>query len=123
MKRLLDEAESDALEDYLAVSECVLMTSALSSVEVPRAVAIGSRDADPVEVERLLKSCRLMTISAGVLRSAARLASPQLRTLDAIHLASALHAEVDELLAYDHRLLAAAKAHGLATASPGATFD
>ena len=120
MKRLLDEAESDALEDYLAVSECVLMTSALSSVEVPRAVAIGSRDADPVEVERLLKSCRLMTISAGVLRSAARLASPQLRTLDAIHLASALQLgdDVGSLVSYDERMLDAARDLGLSVASP-----
>jgi predicted nucleic acid-binding protein len=41
------------------------------------------------------------------------------RTLDAIHLASALHVDADELLAYDTRLLAAAAEHGLLVASPG----
>jgi uncharacterized protein len=40
------------------------------------------------------------------------------RTLDAIHLASALRIEADELLAYDRRLLAAASEHGLAVSSP-----
>jgi predicted nucleic acid-binding protein len=40
------------------------------------------------------------------------------RTLDAIHLASALRIEADELLAYDHRLLAAATEHNLTVANP-----
>jgi hypothetical protein len=42
------------------------------------------------------------------------------RTLDAVHLASALRVEADELVAYDRRLLAAAAANGLEVTSPGA---
>lgn len=45
---------------------------------------------------------------------------PMLRSLDAIHLATALliHEDVDVLLSYDDRLTAAAASHGLETASP-----
>ena len=43
-----------------------------------------------------------------------------LRSLDAIHLATALliRHEVDVLMSYDQRMLVAAAAHGLPTASP-----
>lgn len=55
-----------------------------------------------------------------ILESASRLPDPLLRSLDAIHLATALtvRPEVDTLLSYDERLLAAASAHGLPTAAP-----
>ena len=45
---------------------------------------------------------------------------PTLRVIDAIHLASALaiRRELTAFVAYDKRLLAAAKAAGLPTASP-----
>lgn len=45
---------------------------------------------------------------------------PVLRALDAIHLAAALAIEADLLLAYDLRLLDAARAAGLTVACPGA---
>lgn len=41
------------------------------------------------------------------------------KAVDAIHLASALRIDPDELLAYDRRLVAAAAERGLAVASPG----
>jgi predicted nucleic acid-binding protein len=45
---------------------------------------------------------------------------PRLRTLDAIHLATALlvREELSVLLSYDERLLDAAAAHGIPTAAP-----
>jgi predicted nucleic acid-binding protein len=58
-------------------------------------------------------------VSAALLRSAAALTSESVRTLDAVHLASALRVEADELVAYDRRLLAAAIANGLPVRSPG----
>ena len=70
------------------------------------------------EADKLLSSCMLVSVSTQLLRAARKLASASVRTLDTIHLASALRAEADELLAYDHRLLAAAIEQGLATASP-----
>ncbi len=49
---------------------------------------------------------------------ARRLGPPVLRSLDAIHLASALLTDVDVLVVDDERLLGAARHHGLTTASP-----
>ena len=44
---------------------------------------------------------------------------PRLRMLDAIHLATALYVDADEVVAYDRRLLDAAEEQGLSTAAPG----
>jgi uncharacterized protein len=62
----------------------------------------------------------LVEVSATVLRTAAGLASAQLRSLDAIHLASALRVAPHEVIAYDRRLREAAEAAGLQASSPGA---
>jgi predicted nucleic acid-binding protein len=72
------------------------------------------------EVDRLLASLMLVAVTAQLLRSARKLAGAAVRTLDAIHLASALRIEPDELLAYDRRLLGAATELGLTVASPAA---
>jgi predicted nucleic acid-binding protein len=68
----------------------------------------------------LLGSCLLVDLMDALLRDAAGLASASVPTLDALHLASALRIEADEFVAYDRRLVAAARASGLAVASPGA---
>jgi predicted nucleic acid-binding protein len=70
------------------------------------------------EVDRLLSSCILIAVSTQLLRAARKLACAPVRTLDAIHLASALRIEADELLAYDRRLLAAARGRRLPVATP-----
>jgi len=72
------------------------------------------------EAERLLASCMLVDVTDGLLRRAAGLASAAVRTLDAIHLASALRVGADELIAYDRRVIAAAAERGLAVSSPAA---
>lgn len=89
-------------------------------MEVPRATALANpTEQVRREVDRLLASCTFVAVSAQLLRSARRLASATVRTLDAIHLASALRVDPDELIAYDPRLLAAAAKLGLMTATPG----
>ena len=120
MKLVIDEPESGALERHLA-DRPVLSTSRVALVEVRRATA----QANPApevqgETERLLSSCLLIDVTDGLLRAAADLASRSVRTLDAIHLASALRINPDELLAYDRRLVEAAAERRLAVASPGA---
>jgi uncharacterized protein len=96
-------------------------TASIALVEVPRATAL----ANPAplvqeEAERLLVSCMLIDVTDRLLRTAAGLASAAVRTLDAIHLASALRIEADEVVAYDRRLVEAATVRGLAVSSPGA---
>ena len=119
MKLVIDEPESSALEAHLADHPAVLLTSRLAMVEVSRAVKLANPGEEvQEEVERLLSSCTLVAVSAQLLRASRRLTSSTVRTLDAIHLASAIRVEADELLAYDHRLLAAATAQGLAVRTP-----
>lgn len=120
MKLVIDEPESAALDRHLR-GRPALATSRVALVEVPRATRLANpRDEVQQETERLLQSCMLIDTSDALLRAAARLTSRDVRTLDAIHLASALRVEPDELVAYDRRLLRAAGEHGLKTSHPGA---
>lgn len=60
----------------------------------------------------------LIDLTDALLREAAQLASASVRTLNAIHLASALRIDADELVGYDRRLATAAAELGLEVASP-----
>jgi predicted nucleic acid-binding protein len=121
VKLVIDEPESDALERHL-VDGPVLATSRIALVEVSRATALANPAPEVAEETMLLlESCILVDVTDPLLRAAARLSSRSVRTLDALHLASALRIEADELLAYDQRLVAAATERGLAVTSPGAT--
>ena len=120
MKLIIEERESEPLARHLR-PEPTLATSAIAIVEVLRATGLANpapevRD----EAQRLLASCMLIDVSAEILRGAADFASATISTLDAIHLASALRVEADELIAYDRRLLGAAGERGLVISSPGA---
>jgi predicted nucleic acid-binding protein len=119
VKLIIGEPESEALERYV-VNGPPLATSRVALVEVARATALANPSPEVREqTAALLESCILVDVSAALLRSAAALTSESVRTLDAVHLASALRVEADELVAYDRRLLAAAIANGLPVRSPG----
>lgn len=117
---MIEEDESAALERYLEGNP-ILATSRIAIVEVSRATALANPSLEVrEEVDRLLGSCMLIDVTARLLSAARGLASTFVRTLDAIHLATALRIEADELLAYDARLLAASREHGLVVANPTA---
>ena len=119
VKRVVEEPESSDLEEHLA-DDVVPATSRLALVEVPRAARIANPSMElQEEAQRLLVSCLLVDVTDQILTSAAALASHSVRTLDAIHLATALYIEADELVAYDLRLLEAAEEQGLEIAAPG----
>lgn len=63
----------------------------------------------------------VLTIPTSVLERAAALGPAELRSLDALHIASALELgdELDALVAYDVRLREAAEANGIPTVAPG----
>jgi uncharacterized protein len=85
-----------------------------------RAVSLANPGPEALaDAELLLESCLLIEATDALLRQAADLASAAVRTLDAIHLATALRSDADELVAYNRRLAAAATARGLAVVSPG----
>ena len=121
VKLVVEEAETAALLDYLG-DEPGLVTSALAAVEVPRAVRLIDPDEDAQERARdLVSRCDRIEVDAEIRRVAASIDPPPLRTLDAIHLASALR--VREALAasviYDRRLGDAAAGAGLEIVAPG----
>ena len=68
----------------------------------------------------LLGEVETVDITQSVVESASRLPDPALRSLDAIHLATALliREDLDALLTYDERLAIAARSHGIEVATP-----
>ena len=117
MKLVLDEPESQAFED---VSRPFEWTSS-AILEVEATVGVRRRQAALVEdVHALLGSVRLIEVDARVRQVACGLPDPGLRTLDAIHLATALSLgeRCGTFFAYDERLIAAARAHGLTVTVP-----
>lgn len=104
---------------HLNAGPCALATSRMAVVEVGRAVAVAHPgDSGRANVEALLASCLLVDVSAELLRAASRLTSREVRTLDAIHLASAHRVTPDEVLVYDARLAAAAERNGFSVVAP-----
>lgn len=125
VKMIRREAESAALESWLTQQpDKELVASSLVLTEVPRAL----RRSDPgrlAAVPTVLARLDRIPVDDTVLATAAAYADPMLRTLDAIHLASAQSMvlegmELTALVTYDKRLLAAAADIGLPTAAPGA---
>lgn len=97
------------------------MSSALLSVEAPRACARYGSDYAREARDGLL-DIALVVMSDAVLAAAARLEPPTLRSLDAIHVATAMavrdRGHLGVLIAYDEGLLEAAGRHGLPVARP-----
>ena len=114
--------ETGALERYLRAHETEHhVASALVRTEVRRALArIGASARPRGTADKLLDTVITISITDDLLDAAGRLADPGLRSLDAIHLATALHlgSGLSEFVTYDRRLHSAASAAGLATAAP-----
>jgi predicted nucleic acid-binding protein len=118
VKLVVREAESEALTAYLRTRP-LRVASALVRVEVPRAV----RRHGPEALERaakLISPVRLLALDDGLLDAAALLDADGLRSLDAIHLASAmtLGDDLDALVTYDERMTGAAHRLGLTCDAP-----
>jgi predicted nucleic acid-binding protein len=118
VKLAVREPESDALRRYLRRRR-PLVASALARTEVARALLpLG-----PEAVRRghdVLARVGLVRINDRVLEAAGALLPAELRTLDAIHLATAgqLGADLARIVTYDDRMAAAAKQLGLKVAQP-----
>jgi uncharacterized protein len=118
VKLVLPEAESAALDAALEAWPRK-SSSALLEVEGPRA----ARRTNPLAYDAaraLIGGMELVEIDADIRRAAAVLEDPGLRSLDAIHLATALSLgdRCGAFFAYDERLIAAARAHGLSVTVP-----
>ena len=121
VKLSLTEPESAALSRWLAEhGDQPLVSSALHRAEVPRAVWQAEPGALPRSY-KVIKRIARVALSADVLDNSATLPPQELSAAQAIHLASALAVKRDltAFVAYDERLLAAAKEAGLPVTSPG----
>jgi len=118
VKLVIAERESRALAEALAPER--LVSSVVAVVEVLRASRRAGGDVAAERAARVLDRVELVGVSASVTERAASLRTHELRSLDAIQLASALEvrAVVSALVAYDERLLQAAAAAELETLSP-----
>ena len=123
VKLVIAETESPALLRFLR-RHPLRVTSALSGVEVLRAVRHAGEPAS-TRARRVLARVQQLRLDDEVLETAAAIDPIVLRSLDAIHVASAL-AFGDELavvVTYDQRMLAALAALGLPARAPGAPAD
>jgi predicted nucleic acid-binding protein len=120
VKLVVTEAETVALRRFLAERpDSRLVTSALATTEVMRAVLREAPSAMP-QAHALLASVDLLTLTRDRLQQAGLLEPPSLRSLDTIHLATALAlgATVGYFVAYDERMLHAAMWYRLPVSSP-----
>lgn len=120
VKLVVREPESDALAAVLA-GRPILVSSIVAGVEVRRAVARASEDTAARErADRLLETVELRVIDGDVVGRAAGLRPTSIRSLDAIHVGSALTLadELSGFIAYDARLLSAARDAGLPVVTP-----
>ena len=116
-KLLIEEAESEALGAFLRSTGTLLVTSRVGIVELRR---IGRRiEAGADRADALAASLVIVELDETVERHAIMI-DPRLRSLDAIHLATALAAadSIDGFVCYDVRLATAATALGLTVLAP-----
>jgi predicted nucleic acid-binding protein len=124
VKLVVAEPESPALVDWLTAREDLpRFTSTLAEVEVARAIRRSVPEALG-RVARVLSRLYRLEIDSQVRTVAAAFGDPLLRSVDAIHLATALRlsdendARLEAFVTYDKRLLEAARRADLPTASP-----
>jgi predicted nucleic acid-binding protein len=118
VKLVFDEAESPALQQYLG-DRAELSSSSLLRTELVRAAKrLDSRQVG--RARRLLVEITIRDIDDEVLDRAGEVAPQTLRTLDAIHIATAtlLGSDLDAIVTYDQRMIEAARLYGLPVASP-----
>ncbi len=118
VKLAVRERESDALRKYLRRRR-PLVSSALARAEVLRALLPGG-DQALAAGHRALGRLDLVRVNDRVLNLAGSLLPPELRSLDAIHFATAerLRDELGSFVTYDERMAAIARTLGHRVTAP-----
>ena len=120
VKLVAPEPETAALVEALR-SDPDTISSGLARVEVMRALARAGATAERmIRASAVLERIALVPIDGGILVRAADVPPPDLRTLDAIHLATALlvRHDIGGLITYDARLAEAAAAADIPVFAP-----
>lgn len=118
VKLVVREPQSDALVSWLE-HRVTRLSSALLRTEVLRAVRPHGDDA-LLRARRLMAGLFLRAVDEPILDAAGIFDPPTLRSLDAIHLATAvaLRHTIDQIVTYDGRMIDGARVLGLPVASP-----
>ena len=120
VKFVVREEFSADLREWAEARDEALVSSELARTELLRAVQRVSPSL-MATANAVIEAIALITPAPTTFQAAGRLSPIGLRSLDAIHVATALELgdELSGLVAYDDRLLAAAEANGIAALSPG----
>jgi predicted nucleic acid-binding protein len=118
VKLVVEEPQSAALRRYLRRRR-PLVSSALARAEVLRALLLEG-EAGTARAHAVLARIDLIRVNDRVLNAAGALLPPDLRSLDAIHLATAgqLGQDLGQVVTYDERMADAARQLGMKAASP-----
>lgn len=116
-KLVMREAESAALVGWLAQEEGPLVASWLLQSELNCAVVRRPRDVDRAAVDEVLAGIVLVDLTRGDLLAAPSMGGG-LRTLDALHLATAVRVQAHAMVTYDGELADAARHAGLHLIQP-----
>jgi uncharacterized protein len=135
IKLILTEQHTNELFAYLAEHNTEEhVSSQLADAEVRRALKRHNASKGRPDNSTLLRqhlahadqlftgSISLLTLNFGTIATAGAYDEPQLRTLDALHLASAekIRSVLSAFISYDNRLEQVAKIQGFPTVRPGA---
>lgn len=119
VKLVASEQESEALAAEIDRGWPNLVASEILAIEAFRAALRRGGEA-PAQVTRLLRRVVLLPLSPATREAAYRVGPPELRALDAIHLATALsqEARAAAIFTYDARLAQASVDAGLRVLAP-----
>jgi predicted nucleic acid-binding protein len=118
VKLARQEAETHALRAWIGEEQQPACTSALARTETARTLQRSDPASLPI-LRAVLATLHQAPVSDALLDAAAALPGANLRSLDAIHLATAeAFASLRWFVAYDNRLLDAARLRGLPAIAP-----
>jgi predicted nucleic acid-binding protein len=119
-KLIVVEAESDDLRKWIGQrTDSSRITNVIGVVELQRLAARIGQAETGIAVQLLARIDQL-DLTPTAVATAARVPPPAVRTLDALHIGSASElADLEAMVTYDVRMIAAAKGYGLPVVSPG----
>jgi predicted nucleic acid-binding protein len=119
VKLVVAEAETDALRSWLTEVERTPVSNDLARTELLRVVRRSAPDR-LLRGRTVLDAITLLELTTSTFEEASRLDPTTLRTLDALHLASALSLgdDLESIVTYDDRLAEGARANGIQVTTP-----
>lgn len=116
VKLIVEEAESDAMAAFMDRDDVSVASSLLLETALRRYAS--RHELDQNLVTDVLERVPLSEMPPSLYREAGLLPGSALRSLDALHLASALRLDVEAVVTYDERLALSAEALGMRVVAP-----